>query len=159
MLSNQEINAVGYEACEKYANEYGDDENWSDVFNGFSAGAKWGLNQARADQQAEIDALREQLAAANEQIRCAYATADRDAGEMHAVLDREASALAKAREEERERCAKVCDDRASRNESAAQRAIENDEREEVPYLRAAAWQMSVCANDIRALPTTPDPSA
>ncbi|HWN48133.1 MAG TPA: hypothetical protein VNM71_12290 [Steroidobacteraceae bacterium] len=79
---------------------------------------------ARADQQAEIDTLREQLAAAQADMR--------------------------------ERAAKICDDRASRNESAAQRAIENDEREEVPYLRAAAWQMSVCANDIRALPATPE---
>lgn len=46
-----------------------------------------------------------------------------------------------------EEAAKVCDERAMRNELAAEGADDDD----APSLRSAAWQMSVCAADIRSL--------
>ena len=46
-----------------------------------------------------------------------------------------------------EEAAKVCDDRAMRNELATEGADDDD----ATSLRSAAWQMSVCAADIRAL--------
>jgi len=54
------------------------------------------------------------------------------------------------REDEREACAKVCSDRAMHCELEAQRAIENGEHDEVSAIRSTAWQISVCAADIRA---------
>lgn len=48
---------------------------------------------------------------------------------------------------ERDACAKVCDGRAMKNENAAQEA-ESDE--DATGLRAAAWQIGICAAAIRA---------
>lgn len=47
---------------------------------------------------------------------------------------------------EREACAMVCDARAERNEEEAAVADEDEQSN----LRSAAWQMSVCAAEIRA---------
>ena len=46
-----------------------------------------------------------------------------------------------------EEAAKVCDERAMKNE----RACDGLDDEDATSLRSAAWQMSVCAADIRAL--------
>ncbi len=46
-----------------------------------------------------------------------------------------------------EEAAKVCDERAMRNKLAAEGADDDD----ATSLRSAAWQMSVCAADIRSL--------
>lgn len=46
-----------------------------------------------------------------------------------------------------EEAAKVCDERAMRNELATEGADDDD----ATSLRSAAWQMSVCAADIRSL--------
>lgn len=43
--------------------------------------------------------------------------------------------------------ARICDERAMKNEAA----ISDDEPDETSSLRSAAWQMSVCANDIRKI--------
>lgn len=51
---------------------------------------------------------------------------------------------------EREACAKVCDDKAMRCETRAQEAIEAGEHDEVSAIRSTAWQISVCADAIRA---------
>lgn len=48
---------------------------------------------------------------------------------------------------EREECAKVCDDRAMANENAANECYDKDD---ISSLRSAAWQMTVCAEAIRA---------
>ncbi len=48
---------------------------------------------------------------------------------------------------EREQCAKVCDDRAMANENAAN---ECNDKDAISSLRSAAWQMTVCAEAIRA---------
>lgn len=50
-----------------------------------------------------------------------------------------------------ERCAKVCDAEADKCEQAAQRAIENGEREEVSAIRSTAWKLSIAASRIRSL--------
>ena len=55
-----------------------------------------------------------------------------------------------ATDAERAACAKVCDDRAMRCESEAQRAIEDGEHDEVSAIRSTAWQISICAAEIRA---------
>lgn len=47
---------------------------------------------------------------------------------------------------EREACAKVCDELAMKNENAAQEAESDDD---ATGLRAAAWQISICAAAIR----------
>ena len=52
--------------------------------------------------------------------------------------------------EEREACAKVCEDKAMRLETKAQEAIEAGEHGEVNAIRSTAWQISVCAAEIRA---------
>lgn len=62
-------------------------------------------------------------------------------------LERFAELVAAA---EREACAKVCSDRAMHCESEAQRAISNGEHDEVSAIRSTAWQISVCAADIRS---------
>ena len=46
-----------------------------------------------------------------------------------------------------EEAAKVCDERAMKNE----RACDGLDDEDATSLRSAAWQMSICAADIRAL--------
>lgn len=46
-----------------------------------------------------------------------------------------------------EEAAKVCDDRAMRNELATEGSDDDD----ATSLRSAAWQMSVCAAEIRSL--------
>ena len=51
---------------------------------------------------------------------------------------------------EREACAKVCEDKAMRLETKAQEAIEAGEHGEVNAIRSTAWQISVCAAEIRA---------
>lgn len=58
----------------------------------------------------------------------------------------EAYAAAKVREA-LEEAARICDDRANKNELA----ISEDEPDEASSLRSAAWQMSVCARAIRTL--------
>ena len=55
-----------------------------------------------------------------------------------------------ARINEREACAKVCDAKAMHCETKAQEAIKNGEHDEVSAIRSTAWQISVCAADIRA---------
>ena len=47
---------------------------------------------------------------------------------------------------EREACAKVCDARTLKNE----RACDGADADETISLRSAAWQISVCAAEIRA---------
>ena len=76
------------------------------------------------------------------------ATAEREAFRDHA-LELARDAIKGAVEREREACAQVCSDRAMHCESDAQRAIENGEHDEVSAIRATAWQISVCAADIR----------
>lgn len=51
---------------------------------------------------------------------------------------------------EREACAQVCSDRSMRCESEALLAIENGELDGVSAIRSTAWQISVCASEIRA---------
>ena len=51
---------------------------------------------------------------------------------------------------EREACAKLCEDKAMRLETKAQEAIEAGEHGEVNAIRSTAWQISVCAAEIRA---------
>ena len=64
------------------------------------------------------------------------------------ITTAQAEAYAQAvRREALEEAAKVCDDRAARNEAA----ISEDEPDEASNLRASVWQMSVCANAIRRL--------
>ena len=48
---------------------------------------------------------------------------------------------------ERERCAKVCDARALKNEQECDGADADD----IASLRSAAWQISVCAAEIRGM--------
>lgn len=64
-----------------------------------------------------------------------------------AELERFAALVAAA---ERDACAKVCSDRAMRCELEANQAMENGERDESSALRSTAWQISVCADAIRA---------
>ena len=64
-----------------------------------------------------------------------------------AELERFAALVAAA---ERDACAKICGDRAMRCELEANHAIENGEHEESSALRSTAWQISVCADAIRA---------
>ena len=52
---------------------------------------------------------------------------------------------------EREACARVCDERAMKNEHAC----EGLDDEDATSLRSAAWQMSVCAAAIRARGAAP----
>lgn len=63
------------------------------------------------------------------------------------TLERFAALVAAA---EREECAKVCGDRAMRCELEANQAMESGERDESSALRSTAWQISVCADAIRA---------
>lgn len=64
------------------------------------------------------------------------------------ITTTQAEAYADARVREAlDAAAKICDDRAMRNEAA----VSADEPDEASSLRAAAWQMGVCARDIRAL--------
>jgi len=64
------------------------------------------------------------------------------------ITTAQAEAYADARVREAlEAAAKICDDRAMKNEAA----VSADEPDEASSLRAAAWQMGVCARDIRAL--------
>ena len=53
---------------------------------------------------------------------------------------------------ERERCAKVCEDRARRNEDAAGDAFAEGDPESVSNLRSTAWQLATCADAIRQEP-------
>ena len=62
-----------------------------------------------------------------------------------------AQSLARLRNEVLEEAAKVCDERAMKNENAAQDCSRNGEQDEVSSLRSAAWQMSVCADAIRKM--------
>jgi len=69
-----------------------------------------------------------------------------DTGIVGFARDIERAAMAAAFE----RAAVICDERALKNEHAAEDAITNGEHDDVSSLRAAAWQMNVCANAIRA---------
>lgn len=62
-------------------------------------------------------------------------------------LERFAALVAAA---EREACAQVCDDKAAHLEMKAQEVIEAGEHDEVSAIRSTAWQLSVCADAIRA---------
>lgn len=47
---------------------------------------------------------------------------------------------------EREACAKICKDRAEKNEAAAQECLIDES--EKSSLRSAAWQLTVCAQEM-----------
>src|SRR5690606_30822418 len=64
------------------------------------------------------------------------------------ITTTQAEAYADARVREAlEEAAKICEDRAMKNEAA----VSADEPDQASSLRSAAWQMGVCARDIGAL--------
>lgn len=73
---------------------------------------------------------------------------DLDIGTHMLITTTQAEAYAKARVREAlENAAGICDARAMKNEAA----VSDDEPNEASSLRSAAWQMGVCAREIRAM--------
>lgn len=109
---------------------------------------KWHVSGVTLQEAA--DELR-RLHAENEAAHAVGIRQERELMECEARIARSGVELQRAVLAEREACARVCDERAMKNEHAC----EGLDDEDATSLRSAAWQMSLCAAAIRARGAAP----